>query len=606
MNLLPKVFRTEGDIVEFDPSKILNSIMKETGMDEEKAKHITELVVRRIISSGIQFLSGPHIREIVCSILSENRFENERKLYTRIGMPLMDYEKILEYGLKKGENKTLNPEKIHHWAANQLAEEYTLLRILNDEESEAHLYGDIYIHQLKYFDLRPYSQIWDPRIILQHGVPPIDKSLGFYKSAPPKSLDEAIYQLTNWFGIVQGEFCGSQVYDFFNLFLAPFAKGLDYKSIKSAIHSYYPQINYISMILGKNYLKSSICCSPKICESLENQPAVGSKGEFVGVYGDYKDECLNIFKAFIEVISQIKYNGVPQKWSLHRIYFKNEWLEQYRDLYKLIYDKISTNYNPILVNTSTEFYQSKLALLDSKNYINHGILQKISLNLPRIAYLAPDENSFMELLTEKQELCFNILKKKYNIIQKRISTNHLPFCSAKINDQSLYNFKLQDLSVGVVGLNEAVKMLTNYELHESDDALNVGKHIISVIHDSCIKRSKNENIPYSLIEDSSNTATKRFIRLDLKHFPKMAVSTKREGEKQIFYSNSTHFSKNSSLPIDDLLKIQGEFHKLIKNGAHEHIGLKQEKCDITTFEKFLKALEFANLATTINNIQFYI
>ncbi|MFX1316078.1 MAG: ATP cone domain-containing protein, partial [Promethearchaeota archaeon] len=89
MDLLPKVFRTEGDMVEFDPSKILNSIIKETGIDDEDARHITELVVRRIISSGIKFLSGPHIREIVCSMLSENQFEQERKLYTRIGMPLM-------------------------------------------------------------------------------------------------------------------------------------------------------------------------------------------------------------------------------------------------------------------------------------------------------------------------------------------------------------------------------------------------------------------------------------------------------------------------------------------------------------------------------------
>ena len=69
--LLPRVFRTEGDIIEFEPSKIKYSIMKETGMDHDSADEITEMVVRRIISSGIRFLSGPHIREIVCSILSE-------------------------------------------------------------------------------------------------------------------------------------------------------------------------------------------------------------------------------------------------------------------------------------------------------------------------------------------------------------------------------------------------------------------------------------------------------------------------------------------------------------------------------------------------------
>ena len=36
MDLLPKVFRTEGDVTEFDPSKIVASLIKETGMIEAR------------------------------------------------------------------------------------------------------------------------------------------------------------------------------------------------------------------------------------------------------------------------------------------------------------------------------------------------------------------------------------------------------------------------------------------------------------------------------------------------------------------------------------------------------------------------------------------
>ena len=125
-HLLPRVFRTEGDWVKFDPSKIYQSIIKETGLDPQSAENVTEIVVRRIISSGIKFLSGPHIREIVCSVLSEQHYEEERKLYTRIGMPLMDYEEILNYGVNENANQDMNPESIHHWAANRISEEYAL------------------------------------------------------------------------------------------------------------------------------------------------------------------------------------------------------------------------------------------------------------------------------------------------------------------------------------------------------------------------------------------------------------------------------------------------------------------------------------------------
>jgi len=602
MKLLPKVFRTEGDMVEFDPSKILNSIIAETGVSEEKAKEITELVVRRIISSGMQFLSGPHIREIVCSILSENHYEKERKLYTRIGMPLMDYEEILEHGLKKENGQMLNPEKIHHWAANQLAEEYTLLRILNDEESKAHLYGDIYIHQLKYFDLRPYNQIWDPRLILKNGLPPITNSINYYKSGPPKDLQEAIFQLANWFGIIQGEFCGSQVYDFLTIFLSPFAKNLDDNALKSAIRTYIHQINHISMILGKGYLKSSIYCSPVIIEPLRNLPAIGPEGKVMGIYGDYEDECLNIFNAFTEAFSLGDYSGKHNKWPLHAIYFKKEWLDSFREQYINIFKSISSNYYPILVNTSTEVYNLKLGLIKANEYFNHGILQKLSINLPRIAYLAKNENTFNELLYEKLNVCFNILDKKSEIIKKRLKTKHLPFCSSLVNNHPLYNFDLQELCIGFVGLNEAVKIISNSEMHESIDALNLGKNIVLEMKNLCLQQSHKTGYVYSLIEDSSNTATLRFKKLDLKHFPKISNI---EGLNQTIYCNSTHFREDSGLTIQELLKKQSEFHILIKKGALERFNVNNRKIQIDSPEKILEILGLVCSETNINDIQFY-
>ncbi|KKM07830.1 hypothetical protein LCGC14_1729960, partial [marine sediment metagenome] len=214
MDLFPLVFRTEGDLTEFNSSRILDSILRETGLNIEDANKITELVVRRIVSSGIKFLSGPHIREIVCSILSEQHFENERKLYTRIGIPLMDYEEILETFWEKKKDRVVNPEKIHHWAANRISEEYAHLRILSSEESKAHLNGDININKLKYFDLRPLSQLWDPRIILKNGVPPFKNFNQCCSLKPAKNFKTALHHLIKWIMMTQNEFSGSQGFNF--------------------------------------------------------------------------------------------------------------------------------------------------------------------------------------------------------------------------------------------------------------------------------------------------------------------------------------------------------------------------------------------------------
>ena len=327
--LLPQVFRTEGDVVPFDPVKIEYSLIRETGLDQRSADRITELVVRRIISSGIKFLSGPHIREIVCSILSEQHFEEERKIYTRIGMPLMDYEAILEYGVDENANQDMNPESIHHWAANRISDEYALLRILDSEEAHAHLFGDLHIHMLRYFDLRPFCQEWDPRMILENGLPPVESWAHCSKSGPAGSLRVAVTHLAKWLGIIQGEFSGGQGYDYITTFLAPYTRGISDREIEQSMQCLIFETNQIFAARGGQVPFTSISCTPTVPDGLLNIPAVGPHGKIGGSYGDYKEECLKLFDALTDVYIQGDHNGKLFAFPKHEIKIKKECLSEF-------------------------------------------------------------------------------------------------------------------------------------------------------------------------------------------------------------------------------------------------------------------------------------
>ncbi|MFX0176103.1 MAG: anaerobic ribonucleoside-triphosphate reductase [Candidatus Hodarchaeota archaeon] len=583
---MPKVFRTEGDMVNFDPDKIFKSILKETGMNEEDAKHITELVVRRIISSGIKFLSGPHIREIVCSILSENHFDKERKIYTRIGMPLMDYEDILEKGPEGKTEVLINPEKIHHWAANQLAEEYTLLRILSDEESKAHLYGDIYIHQLKYFDSRPYEQNWDPRIILKYGLPPLKEWNLSNKIGPPLSLNEATVQLANWLGIMQTELCGYQNLDFLNIFLAPYAKGLSIEEIKRDIKYLIHQISYFAIMTSKNTLKASLFCLPKPLKEFLEIPAVGANGTYKGVYGDYITECLNIFTALSEIFIEGDYNRKKFEFPKQIIVYDEDFLDDYESIYIKLFDEIKFSHTPHFVNLYSNWFKNKVNNVVSNSYTNYGILQKISLNLPRYAYMGKTEENFMQILSEKVKLCFDILDKKYKIIKKRLETKHLPMLSRFIEKQPLFELENQKLCIGFVGLNEAVKILIKSELHESSETFNFGKKIVLNIKGLCEEEKTNSGKEYNLIEDSSKKPITRFIRLDLNHFPK--ETTHYLTQEKHYYTNSAHFSDNSHLKLEEHLLKQGEFQSIIQNGVLDIVSLSKYNLETKDLKNILR------------------
>lgn len=570
--ILPKVYRSEGDMVEFEPNKIFESLIRETGMKDENATKITELVTRRIISSGIKFLSGPHIREIVCSILSEEHFEKERKYYTRIGMPLMDYEEIIENPPKK---MGRFPERIHQIAANQLSIEYTYLRILSEEESQAHLYGDIYIHGLEYFDLRPSSQYWDPRLILKHGLPPIKNYQDCCKYNPAKDLEEAVLHLSKWLGMTSQEFNGLQGYNLINVFLAPYIRGKNEREILKSLRIFISELNQLNLITGRYIPTTYISNFPKVPDVLQNILAVGPNGNETNPYGDYQEECNILHNLFVKVFKEGLTAEKPFYTPKHYIYLdSNLFHDDLNERYFLdLWEEIQGPHQPVLINYRKNDEQVFHELFASKDtYINQGILQKISLNLPRYAYIAKDEAKFFEILSEKIKLSKAILDKKREIIKKRILSKQLPLCSSKYeNEKNIFTLMNQKLCMGFIGLNETVKKMTGEALHESEDGYLMGLKIINKIKEQ-IERFPSENgIYYSLFDCNSAKVRSRFTRLDLKHFPKDIIS-EINGNKRL-YNHSTKFDDNIKMDLITRLEKQGQFHELINNESIEFLSM---------------------------------
>jgi ribonucleoside-triphosphate reductase len=286
----------------------MNSIITETGLSKKSAKEVTEFVVRRIIASGIKFLSGPHIRELVCSALSEMHFEEERKKFTRIGMPINDYENLLKSRFNERTMEYTAPENIHRWASGQLSTEYTLLKILTNEQTREHLMGNIHIHSLNYFDMRPFAQAWDLRMVYKYGFPPAS-FLNFTKAKPANNAMTAVLHTCKWLGFAHSEFSGEQNCLYINTLLSPFLKGLEYKNIKQLAQTLIFEINQQYITQGSHVPITSITTSPTIPKVLKNVDAIGPAGKIVGVYGDYEKENQLLFNAISEVYNEGDENG---------------------------------------------------------------------------------------------------------------------------------------------------------------------------------------------------------------------------------------------------------------------------------------------------------
>ena len=123
--ILPKVRRTDGFIVPWNRSAIVEQLLTETKLAEEfyeiepmseaEAQEIAFEVEKKVFTLKLNFISGPLIRELVNNILlakarEKPEFAVYRNILTRVGAPVYDaYLMDVGEGFKAKENANLQP-----------------------------------------------------------------------------------------------------------------------------------------------------------------------------------------------------------------------------------------------------------------------------------------------------------------------------------------------------------------------------------------------------------------------------------------------------------------------------------------------------------------
>ncbi|MBN2154821.1 MAG: anaerobic ribonucleoside-triphosphate reductase [Candidatus Lokiarchaeota archaeon] len=627
--LLPEVFMSTGDVQKFNPKNILASIIKEAELPAEDAKKVTELVVRRIIASGIRFLSGPHIRELVCSVLSELNFEEARKKYTRIGMPIADYEVLLHTNYNPRSVEYSAPENIHRWAAGQLASEYALLKLLSTDQARSHLSGDIHIHSLRYFDMRPFSQSWDLRMILKHGIPPAGY-LTFTMSNPARNATVAVLHACKWLAFVNSEFSGEQNYLYFNTFLSPYLSKLSQSEIAQLAQTFLFELNQQYFSRGSYVPISSIICSPHIPDFLKDVDAIGPGGIIHGTYLDYEEENRLFFNALSKVYTQGDARNRLFAFPKHKVLLSPKDLQN-PDISLNLFTEAANMGTPIFINSlnpwlregylgsifSNEHKSSYLMNEQNPNlfdwhqsYVNVGALQSISINLPRIAYKANgDETKIFEILEQQMDLSRDILQLKYKIIRTLLQKGRLPLCNELVNNQPLLDLNRQALLFGFIGLDEMVYFHTNSHLHEDKSSLELGLKILKFLVDRAKYYSRTQNKFFTVWEEPAEFVSYRFAYLDLTHFPinaKSIVNGNVETEA-VYYTPSSHANYSLDISLQQKSQIHSQSARVIQNNSTLPIWLdnspKNENLDLLKNQTI--SLLNQNLNSFTFNYDFY-
>jgi ribonucleoside-triphosphate reductase len=561
-------------VEEFDRNKIAESLVTEANVPPDLAQKIARETEGRLLEVKTKYLTAPLIREFVNAILIEKRLEEYRHKLTRLGLPVYDVTQLI----KTAGTKNLNVEAIHKAAANSVIEEYTLLNVLPRDIADAHLSGSLHLSNLGTWILKPDEIIHDLRFFIQNGLQTGRLNLAGATSNPPKSLEAVLQIVVNLLRITTTEASGEQLLDHFNVFLAPFAKGIETERIREALRLFLLNLNQ-SLANSSSPLQASIGLELVTPSFLREKDAFGQDGKKTGAYGDFAEESLLIALLLLEVLlEESEHKPILQPSLIMKIRPETLQNKEIEPLMLKAHRLAAERGLPYFANLcpKEQTYASYTATgsrfandwkqdweLDTLRTTN---IDNVLINLPRLAYESEGKKTeFFRLLDEQLEMALRALEIKYHTIKQRARENLLPFLTQKTNGDPYIRVENSTRPIGFVGLNEAVESFAGKPLHEDSKALELAEEILNYIHNGVRKSTRKPETRPVVAMISSFESSRRLAELDVERYGWAKVRVKGSKD-QPFYTDLVAVPAQANEALKERLRIEEKLQQLATGG----------------------------------------
>jgi ribonucleoside-triphosphate reductase len=598
--------RTSGDdIVGWDREKIVEALVRETELNREIAADIGVEVEKQIKELNIRSVTAPLIRELVDVKLLEYGLEEARRRHTRLGSPLYDVGNIIFNPNKENANVPHGPEATNLTLAENIKKEYALLHVFSQDIADAHMRGDLHLHDLGFID-RPYCSGQSVEYVKKFGLD-LPNALSIAK--PAKHPEVLLAQMVKFSAALQGVFAGAIGWDAVNIFFAPFLVGHSDAEVRQIAQMLIYEYSQQAVARGGQAIFSDINLYWEVPKHFEDVPAIGPGGEYTGKkYGDYIEESQRFVWSLFDVYREGDGSGRPfffPKPLVHMTekFFSTPRHEEFlRHISEVaaemgntyyVFDRGETAKISECCRLSFKLEQSDLDDAREPWRMRYSALQNVTINLPRLGFKASGSSSrLFELIEQQLELTARSHVQKKNFITDLLAAGArgpLSMLAMQRDGQPYLRMWRVSYLVGILGLNELVEAHTGKEMHESEEAFKFGLKVISFMKLKCEDLSKRYKMHFVLEQTPAESTAYRFAKLDREHFPRFAErvlkGSKDTGE--MYYTNSTYFNVSHPMNPIDRVRQEGLFHPLIDAGALTHVWLGESRPNPESISNFV-------------------
>ena len=605
-----KVIKRDGKVTNFDLTKISSAIAKAFEAQERQYEpSIIELLALRVTSDFEPKISDGHvhveaIQDSVETVLSESGYGDVAKAYIlyrkqrekirNMKATILDYKELVDSYVKSTDWRVKENSTVTYSVgglilnnSGAITANYWLSEIYDEEIGNAHRNGDIHIHDLSM--LTGYCAGWSLRQLISEGLGGVT---GKITSAPAKHLASLCNQMVNFLGIMQNEWAGAQAFSSFDTYLAPFVKAdqLKYNQVKKCIESFIYGVNTPSR-WGSQAPFTNITLDWTVPADLAEQPAIVGGKEMDFKYKDCKKEMDMVNKAFIEIMIEGDANGRGFQYPIptYSITRDFDWsdTENNRLLFEMT-SKYGTPYFSNYVNSDMEpsdvrsmCCRLRLDLRELRRKSggffgsgeSTGSIGVVTIDLPRIAYLAKDEADFYAHLDHMMDISARSLNVKRTVVTKLLNEGLYPYTK-----RYLGSFDNHFSTIGLIGMNEVglnanwLKAdLTHKETQE------FAKEVLNHMRERLVIYQEEYGDLYNLEATPAESTTYRLAKHDKERYP--AIITATDNENAPYYTNSSHLPVGYTEDIFEALDVQDELQTLYTSGTVFHAFLGEKLPD---------------------------
>ena len=605
-----QVIKRNDTVVEFDLSKI-NVAVKKAFDAVEKQYHddIIEFLALKVTADfepKIQDgkIAVEDIQDSVESVLIRAGYDDVAKAYIlyrrqreklrNMKSTILDYKELVDsyvniqdWRVKENSTVTYSVGGLILSNSGAITANYWLSEIYDDEIANAHRNADLHIHDMSM--LTGYCAGWSLRQLIEDGLGGVT---GKITSAPAKHLASLCNQMVNFLGIMQNEWAGAQAFSSFDTYLAPFVKvdNLTYDQVKKCVESFIYGVNTPSR-WGTQAPFSNITLDWTVPDDMAELPAIVGGKPMDFKYKDCKKEMDMVNRAFIEVMIEGDANGRGFQYPIptYSITRDFDWSESENN--KLLFEmtaKYGTPYFSNYVNSDMEpsdvrsmCCRLRLDLRELRKKSggffgsgeSTGSVGVVTINMPKIAYLAKDKKDFYKRLDHLMDVAARSLKIKRTVITKLMEEGLYPYTK-----RYLGTFNNHFSTIGLIGMNEVglnANWLRKDMTHKETQDFTV--EVLNHMRERLSDYQEMYGDLYNLEATPAESTTFRLAKHDTKKFPDIITAAK-PGETP-YYTNSSYLPVSYTEDIFSALDIQDELQTLYTSGTVFHAFLGEKLPD---------------------------